>query len=92
MEGSGKEAEGGRAAALVLRLSLDSETICLVELGGDWGQSQADVSYRCFGPTYHVVLTSSVVPSPGLENQFNHMLEIEESAYPNFPILQKGKT
>lgn len=41
-------------------------------------------------PTYHVVLTSSVVPSPGLENQFNHMLEIEESVYPNFPILQKG--
>lgn len=40
--------------------------------------------------TYHVALTLSVLSSPGLENQFNHMLEIEESANLNFPILQKG--
>lgn len=26
-------------------------------------------------PTYHVVFTLSVVSSPGLENQFNHVLE-----------------
>lgn len=41
-------------------------------------------------PTYHVVFTLSVVSSPGLENQFNHVLEIEESANPNVSILQKG--